>query len=589
MIKTRLLKLLADSKKYIVYQVIWKWISLIAQIVIVFQVAALLQATLDGVLSAQAVALCALVVVVGVAVRIFAGRAETRASYLASVDVKRVLRDKIYRKLLRLGASYRADVSTSKVVQLAVEGVEQLETYYGLYLSQLFYALLAPLTLFAVLFFVSPMAAGVLLVCVPFIPLSIVLVQKIAGRLFKRYWGSYTQLGDGFLDNLQGLTTLKIYQADEAAAQRMDEEAEDFRKATMRVLTMQLNSTSVMDIGAYGGAALGMVVALSQLFAGGISVASATAIVLLAAEFFLPMRRLGSYFHVAMNGMTASDDIFALLDLPEPESKGVQVPQGPVSFEFRDVSFSYVSERPILRGVSLDLPAGSFVSLVGTSGCGKSTIAGLLAGRNRGYSGSIRVNGVELSQVDETSLHENITLVSCDAHLFKGTVRSNLMLGNPQATDELMNAALASVNLLEFLEEQQGLATPVAEGGSNFSGGQRQRLALARALLHDAPVYVFDEATSSIDVESEEDIMSVIHELAKTKTVLLISHRLANVVDSEVVYLLRDGRILEQGTHTQLMQFDGAYAHLFNAQRELEEYATVSTARMVVEEEGVLA
>lgn len=589
MIKTRLLKLLADSKKYIVYQVIWKWISLIAQIVIVFQVAALLQAALDGALSAQAVALCALVVVVGVAVRIFAGRAETRASYLASVDVKRVLRDKIYRKLLRLGASYRADVPTSKVVQLAVEGVEQLETYYGLYLSQLFYALLAPLTLFAVLFFVSPMAAGVLLVCVPFIPLSIVLVQKIAGRLFKRYWGSYTQLGDGFLDNLQGLTTLKIYQADEAAAQRMDEEAEDFRKATMRVLTMQLNSTSVMDIGAYGGAALGMVVALSQLFAGNISVASTTAIVLLAAEFFLPMRRLGSYFHVAMNGMTASDDIFALLDLPEPESKGVQVPQGPVSFEFRDVSFSYVSERPILRGVSLDLPAGSFVSLVGTSGCGKSTIAGLLAGRNRGYSGSIRVNGVELSQVDETSLHENITLVSCDAHLFKGTVRSNLMLGNPQATDELMNAALASVNLLEFLEEQQGLATPVAEGGSNFSGGQRQRLALARALLHDAPVYVFDEATSSIDVESEEDIMSVIHELAKTKTVLLISHRLANVVDSDVVYLLRDGRIFEQGTHTQLMQFDGAYAHLFNAQRELEEYATVSTARMVVEEEGVLA
>ncbi|ANE23045.1 cysteine ABC transporter ATP-binding protein [Denitrobacterium detoxificans] len=589
MIKTRLLKLLADSKKYIVYQVIWKWISLIAQIVIVFQVAALLQAALDGALSVQAVALCALVVVVGVAVRIFAGRAETRASYLASVDVKRVLRDKVYRKLLRLGASYRADVSTSKVVQLAVEGVEQLETYYGLYLSQLFYALLAPLTLFAVLFFVSPMAAGVLLVCVPFIPLSIVLVQKIAGRLFKRYWGSYTQLGDGFLDNLQGLTTLKIYQADEAAAQRMDEEAEDFRKATMRVLTMQLNSTSVMDIGAYGGAALGMVVALSQLFAGNISVASATAIVLLAAEFFLPMRRLGSYFHVAMNGMTASDDIFALLDLPEPESKGVQVPQGPVSFEFRDVSFSYVSERPILRGVSLDLPAGSFVSLVGTSGCGKSTIAGLLAGRNRGYSGSIRVNGVELSQVDEASLHENITLVSCDAHLFKGTVRSNLMLGNPQATDELMNAALASVNLLEFLEEQQGLATPVSEGGSNFSGGQRQRLALARALLHDAPVYVFDEATSSIDVESEEDIMSVIHELAKTKTVLLISHRLANVVDSDVVYLLRDGRILEQGTHTQLMQFDGAYAHLFNAQRELEEYATVSTARMVVEEEGVLA
>lgn len=589
MIKTRLLKLLADSKKYIVYQVIWKWISLIAQIVIVFQVAALLQVALDGALSAQAVALCALVVVVGVAVRILAGRAETRASYLASVDVKRVLRDKIYRKLLRLGASYRADMSTSKVVQLAVEGVEQLETYYGLYLSQLFYALLAPLTLFAVLFFVSPMAAGVLLVCVPFIPLSIVLVQKIAGRLFKRYWGSYTQLGDGFLDNLQGLTTLKIYQADEAAAQRMDEEAEDFRKATMRVLTMQLNSTSVMDIGAYGGAALGMVVALSQLIAGSISVASATAIVLLAAEFFLPMRRLGSYFHVAMNGMTASDDIFALLDLPEPESKGVQVPQGPVSFEFRDVSFSYVRERPILRGVSLDLPAGSFASLVGTSGCGKSTIAGLLAGRNRGYSGSIRVNGVELSHVDEASFHENITLVSCDAHLFKGTVRSNLMLGNPQATDELMNAALASVNLLEFLEEQQGLATPVSEGGSNFSGGQRQRLALARALLHDAPVYVFDEATSSIDVESEEDIMSVIHELAKTKTVLLISHRLANVVDSDVVYLLRDGRILEQGTHTQLMQFDGAYAHLFNAQRELEEYAMASTARTVAEEEGVPA
>lgn len=572
MIKTRLIKLLSHAGKYIVYNVLWQWFALLCQIAVVFSITALLEGAVTGNLQTQDMVRTAVVFAAAALIRFGCDKGAAHASFAASVDVKRILREKIYDKLLRLGASYREQTATSEVVQMAVEGVEQLETYFGRYLPQLFYSLLAPVTLFAVLSFVSLKASVVLLICVPLIPISIVAVQKFAKRLLSRYWGVYTGLGDSFLENLQGLTTLKIYQADGQKAEEMDQEAERFRNITMKVLTMQLNSTSVMDIVAYGGAAAGMIVAVSEYLSGTLSFAGALTIILLASEFFIPLRLLGSFFHIAMNGMAASDKIFRLLDLPEPE-KGTKEPDGnSLDVDFENVSFSYEEDRQILKEISFRIPAGSMVSLVGESGCGKSTAAAVLMGRNRGYQGSVRLGGVELSEVSEESLMKSVTRVAHNSYLFKGTVEENLRMGKPDANRQEMIAVLRKVNLWGFLEAQEGLDTKIQEKGSNFSGGQCQRLALARALLHDTPVYIFDEATSNIDVESEEMIMEVIRELAKTRTVLLISHRLANVVTSDCIYMMVQGEIREAGTHQELMQKDGSYQKLFESQQKLENY-----------------
>lgn len=572
MIKTRLIKLLSHAGKYIVYNVLWQWFALLCQIAVVFSITALLEGAVTGNLQTQDMVRTAAVFAAAALIRFGCDRGAAHASFATSVDVKRILREKIYDKLLRLGASYREQTATSEVVQMAAEGVEQLETYFGRYLPQLFYSLLAPVTLFAVLSFVSLKASVVLLICVPLIPISIVAVQKFAKRLLSRYWGVYTGLGDSFLENLQGLTTLKIYQADGQKAEEMDQEAERFRNITMKVLTMQLNSTSVMDVVAYGGAAAGMIVAVSEYLSGTLSFAGALTIILLASEFFIPLRLLGSFFHIAMNGMAASDKIFCLLDLPEPE-KGTKEPGGSsLDVDFENVSFSYEEDRQILKEISFRIPAGSMVSLVGESGCGKSTAAAVLMGRNRGYQGSVRLGGVELSEVSEESLMKSVTRVAHNSYLFKGTVEENLRMGKPDANRQEMIAVLRKVNLWGFLEAQEGLDTKIQEKGSNFSGGQCQRLALARALLHDTPVYIFDEATSNIDVESEEMIMEVIRELAKTRTVLLISHRLANVVTSDCIYMMVQGEIREAGTHQELMQKDGSYQKLFESQQKLENY-----------------
>ncbi|MFQ7290120.1 MAG: ABC transporter ATP-binding protein/permease [Lacrimispora saccharolytica] len=572
MIKTRLIKLLSHAGKYIVYNVLWQWFALLCQIAVVFSITALLEGAVTGNLQTQDMVRTAVVFAAAALIRFGCDKGAAHASFAASVDVKRILREKIYDKLLRLGASYREQTATSEVVQMAAEGVEQLETYFGRYLPQLFYSLLAPVTLFAVLSFVSLKASVVLLICVPLIPISIVAVQKFAKRLLSRYWGVYTGLGDSFLENLQGLTTLKIYQADGQKAEEMDQEAERFRNITMKVLTMQLNSTSVMDIVAYGGAAAGMIVAVSEYLSGTLSFAGALTIILLASEFFIPLRLLGSFFHIAMNGMAASDKIFRLLDLPEPE-KGTKEPDGnSLDVCFENVSFSYEEDRQILKEISFRIPAGSMVSLVGESGCGKSTASAVLMGRNRGYQGSVRLGGVELSEVSEESLMKSVTRVAHNSYLFKGTVEENLRMGKPDANRQEMIAVLRKVNLWGFLEAQEGLDTKIQEKGSNFSGGQCQRLALARALLHDTPVYIFDEATSNIDVESEEMIMEVIRELAKTRTVLLISHRLANVVTSDCIYMMVQGEIREAGTHQELMQKDGSYQNLFESQQKLENY-----------------
>lgn len=573
MIKMRLVRLLSHAKKYIVQNIVWQWIALLAQIVSIFSIANLLEQVLFASVGKDAILQTAMILMIAVLIRFLCDRMASNASYKASVDVKRVLRKTIYEKLLRLGASYREQVSTSEVVQMCTEGVEQLEVYFGKYLSQLFYSLLAPITLFIVLSPINLKASIVLLICVPLIPLSIVAVQKFAKKLLNKYWSIYTSLGDSFLENLQGLTTLKIYQADEKKAEEMDVEAQRFRTITMKVLTMQLNSTSVMDIMAYGGAAVGMIVAVSEYMKGNLGFAGTVSIILLASEFFIPLRLLGSFFHIAMNGMAASDKIFHLLDLPETKEGEKELQQPAFDIELKEVHFSYENKREILKGIDLSIPVGSFISLVGESGCGKSTIAGLLCGKNKKFSGEILLNGENISEIKEESLMKNVTVVRHNSYLFKGTVEENLRMAKPDATKEEMETVLEKVNLLAFLNQQQGLQTKLLEKAGNFSGGQCQRLSLARALLHDTPIYIFDEATSNIDVESEEMIMDVIKELAKSKTVLLISHRLANVVDSDCIYMLADGEIKEFGTHERLLEQNGRYRKLFMSQQELETFS----------------
>lgn len=573
MIKKRLVALLAHARKYIVFTILWQWAALLSQVVMVFVIAAFLEQVTEQTVTLQRAGQTILVLALIVMIRIVCDRMGARSSYQACVDVKRILREKLYEKMLQLGTSYREQVSSAEVVQVATEGGEQLETYFGKYLPQLFYSLLAPVTLFVILCRVSLKASLILLICVPLIPISIVAVQKIAKKLLNKYWSLYTGLGDSFLENLQGLTTLKIYQADELKAGEMDEESQNFRRITMKVLTMQLNSTSVMDIVAYGGAAIGMAVAVSEFLKGNLNASGALCIVLLASEFFLPLRLLGSYFHIAMNGMAASDRIFGILDLPVPEQGSESLPEGPLEVVLRNVRFSYEEDREILKGIDLKLPSGSFVSLVGESGCGKSTIAGILAGKNKGYTGEITVGGSRLSEIREADLMNHVLLVRHDSYLFKGTVEDNLRMAKPDATEKEMEEALQKVNLLGFLKNQEGLDTKLLEKASNLSGGQRQRLAIARALLKEGvEIYIFDEAASNIDRESEELIMEVIHELAKTKTVLLISHRLANVVHSDTIYFLQDGKIRESGSHEALMQKNGVYRHLYESQLALENY-----------------
>lgn len=577
MINKRLINLVSRSKRYIAGNVIFQWVGLLANIGMMFAFGFLLQRLIARDFNTTAIAVSLLVAAAAIVVRCVCIKMAARMSFLSSREVKKTLREKIYRKLLRLGTSYNEKVSTSAIVQDSVEGVEQLEVYFGSYLPQFFYSMLAPLTLFAVLSFVNWKSALVLLCCVPLIPILIAAIQTFAKRLVSKYWGSYTDLGGTFLENLQGLTTLKIYQADAERHVRMNEEAEKFRKMTMRVLMMQLNSIIIMDLVAFGGAAVGLMMAVTQYRAGGIygvdGFVGCFVIIMLAADFFLPLRSLGSFFHVAMNGMAASAKIFELLDTEEPAKGTEEMRADHCDIRLEKVRFSYDGEREILHGVDLAFKQDAFTAIVGESGCGKSTIASLLMSINKGYQGSITAGGQEFSDIREDSLMRNITLVSSNSYLFKGTVRDNLLMGNPDATEAQMRQALHQTKLDDYLNTQQGLDTPLAERASNLSGGQCQRLALARALLHDSPVYIFDEATSNIDVESENDIMDTIRTLAKTRTVILISHRLANVVDADRIYVLERGSVAESGTHAELLTANGVYSRLWNSQMRLENYA----------------
>ncbi len=579
MINKRLIGTVSESKKYIAGNVAVQWCSLVANIVMMTAVTSLLASLFTKTADKNSVFITAAVAVIAVLIRFSCTILSSRMGYLSSKMVKRLLRERIYTKLLELGASYKEQVKTSEVVQVAVEGVEQLETYFGAYLPQFFYAMLAPLTLFVYLCFVNVLSAIVLLVCVPLIPIAIAAVQTWAKKLLSRYWGQYTALGDTFLENLQGLTTLKIYQADDFKNEEMNCEAEKFRKITMKVLTMQLNSITIMDLVAYGGAALGVIMAATQFQAGKVSLSGCLLIILLSSDFFIPMRQLGSFFHVAMNGMAASDKIFRLLDLSEGAEKTESFPgNGTVSCS--DLHFSYGGEditdssgREILHGIHMKIPKGGFVSIVGESGCGKSTMASIFMGRNQGYSGSVKLGGKELRDIKEEELMKNITYISHQSYLFKGTVRDNLRMGKPDASDAQLWEVLEQVKLSGFLRAEMGLDTLLTEKASNLSGGQCQRLALARALLHDSPVYIFDEATSNIDVESENDIMREIHGLAGHKTVILISHRLANVAASDKIYVMDNGNIAESGSHEELLEKGGIYAEMWNTQQKLENYA----------------
>ena len=568
MIKKRLIAELGDSKKYIAGNVAAQWVGMLSNAVMIFSLGSLLQKLVENKSAGVGAAVTA--AVISLIVRAVCSFLQEKFSYLASKSVKKRLREMIFSKLLRLGSGYREKVSTSEVVQVSVEGVDQLETYFGQYLPQFFYAMLAPVTLFVMLSFVSFKSALVLLICVPLIPAAIVAVQKIAKKLLNKYWGQYTKLGDTFLENLQGLTTLKIYQADEYKNQQMNEESEKFRKITMKVLTMQLNSVTIMDLIAYGGAALGVILAAGQFRQGVIGISGCFVIIMLSADFFIPMRRLGSFFHVAMNGMAASDKMFAILDLPEPEKKSGVVDKDNCTIKCTDMSFSYTPDREVIHGANIEFKAGCLTAVCGESGCGKSTIAAILMGRNKGYKGSVKIGNTELCNISEESLMRNITYISHSSVLFKGTVRENLLMAKPDAEDTELWQVLEKTKLADFLRGEKGLDTLLAENAANLSGGQKQRLALARALLHDSAVYIFDEATSNIDADSENDIMEQIFELAKTKTVIVISHRLANTAKADMIYAMEKGEVRECGTHDELVHKNGLYAKLWNAQQSLE-------------------
>lgn len=578
MFHKRLIKEFRENQKNIWGMVLTQWVMLIANVVLMLQTATFIAGMVRGEnLQNQSIRLLVTLAVVGV-VRSLMSLLNSKLSFEASKQVKARLRTMVYEKMMRLGSSYKEYFQTSEVVQITTEGVEQLEIYFGKYMPQFFYSMLAPVTLFVIVGTMSLKVAVVLLICVPLIPLSIVAVQKFAKKMLAKYWGTYTEMGDSFLECLQGLTTLKIYQADERYAKRMDEEAERFRKVTMRVLIMQLNSISIMDLVAYGGAAVGIILSILEYQKGVIGLAQCFFIIMISAEFFLPLRLLGSFFHIAMNGNAAADKIFRLVDLEEDQGeKSAQMEGESDEIAFSNVSFSYEAKKKVLEGISFRAGHG-LTALVGESGCGKSTTTLLLMGDRRADEGQIFIGDMPIDKMDLKALRRKITRIRHDSYLFAGTIRENLLMGKEDATETQMKEALREVNLSDFVEKSGGLDFVLLEKASNLSGGQKQRLSLARALLHDTPIYIFDEATSNVDVESENDIMAVVRKLAKTKTVLLISHRLANVVSADQIYVLKDGMIVEKGQHEVLCKEDGYYHRLFRQQSALEQFGKGAVA-----------
>ena len=592
MINKRLINEMGDTKKYIKLQVFLQWIALICNIVMVFTLTGLLQKAINGGVDTGEIIKTAIIFIVVMAIRHVVMYKESVCSGESSKVVKKKLRHMIYEKLLKIGDKYQEKFSTSEILQVSAEGVEQLEIYFSKYLQQLFYSLLAPMTLFVLVSFMSLKTAFVLFICVPLIPISIIRIQKFAKKLLAKYWGSYVQLGDHFLDNMQGLTTLKVYQSDEFKNEEMNVDAENFRRITMKVLTMQLNSVTLMDLIAYGGSALGVVFASLEFAQGNIEFSQALAIILLSAEFFIPLRLLGSFFHIAMNGMAASEKMFRLIDMEEDsivekknstneredsnlkeESSGDKKVEDKAYISGENIEFGYEKGKNVIKGISFEIPKNSFVSIVGESGCGKSTLASILMGYNKINSRKLSIKNRNAEEISTDEKMKLMTMVSFQNYLFKGTVRENLLMGRNDIKDDKLLDALKSVNLYEFFMALDGLDTKITEQASNLSGGQRQRLCIARALLHNSEIYIFDEATSNIDVESEEIIVDLIKKLKREKTVIQITHRLANVVESDEIYMMDSGNIIEKGNHNELMERKGLYEKMYTAQKELELYA----------------
>lgn len=573
MINKRLINLVHGCKKWVFLTVLMNWISLILNILAIISIGKYIEYTYLNGISSQRTLSTLSILIAAIVIRFICNYMAVKFSSKSSGDARLSLRDILYKKLLKLGIHYNETTSTSEVIQVAIDGIEQLEMYFGKYLPQFFYSLLAPITLFCVLSFISVKAAVILLICVPLIPISIVAIMKIAKNILADYWGVYVNLGDTFLENLQGLTTLKIYSRDEDRNEKMNEEAENFRKITMKVLAMQLNSITFMDLIAFGGSAIGIIIALKELSVGNISISGAFSIMLLSAEFFIPLRLLGSFFHVAMNGIAASEKIFNIIDCPLIQYDDYEEISNmkDINIEFENVNFYYDKDRKILNDINLKIESGKITSLVGKSGCGKSTISNMIMGFYKDYTGNIKLNGKELRNIKENELMKKINVVNHNSYIFTGTIEDNLKMGKENATEEEMYDVLKRVNLYGFVNNsEKKLKTEIKEAGNNLSGGQKQRLALARALLYDSEIYIFDEATSNIDVESEDDIMNVIYELSKNKTIILISHRLYNVRKSDNIYVLDKGNIVENGNHEELMKKEGLYFNLVEEQNKLE-------------------
>ena len=511
--------------------------------------------------------------IVGILIaRFFVVKASQYFSFRTSLNVKERFRKELYEKVYHLGYGYTNHIASSEVVQLAVEGIEQLDHYYGRFLPQVFYALTAPFVLFAFLAPLNLKIAALLLLFVPIIPIAIGMVQALAKRVVGSYWKSYMNLSDRFLDNMQGLNTLKAYDNDEVANQEMNQEAEDFRKATMRVLMMQINNITIMDIVAYAGAAIGSMASVYAFANGSINFAESLIFILLVVDYFLPLRQLGSFFHIAMNGMAASERLFKILELEDEVRALPRLDEGKVDLRCKDLSFSYDGQKRALKDLNLTFSTGEITALVGRSGCGKSTLASLIMGIYKDFEGELLVQGKPMP-IDNDSLMRHLALVDYNAYLFTGTVRHNLLMAKPDATDEEMLLALEKVLLKDFVLSQGGLDMMLLERGQNLSGGQMQRLSLARALLKNADVYILDEATSSIDNESEEIILEVLKRLKKEKTIIFISHRLKSTMIADKIYLLDSGSLKEEGDFNTLLAQKGLFYQMYSEQAELENYA----------------
>lgn len=582
MINKRLINLCSQSKKYIGLTILVNWLAIICNIITIFLVGQFINKVYMGGLTSinmESILKSGIIIVILLTIRFISNILYAKFSNLASAEARSTLRELVYKKLLRLGTGYSSVESTSSIVQVMVEGVEQLEIYFGKYLPQFFYSLLVPVTLFIFMSFVSFKAALVFILSVPLIPISIIAIMKIAKRILKDYWKSYSDLGGSFLENLQGLTTLKVFDIDEERHEKMNVEAEKFRKITMKVLSMQLNSITIMDLVAFGGAALGTIVALIQFSNGDLLPGSLLIVILLSSEFFIPLRLLGSYFHIAMNGMAASDRIFGILDAKEREKavdNSIKEIKDDINISLKNVTFSYDGEREVVKDVNMEITPKGIVAIVGESGSGKSTIASIILNNHKVNKGQVLLNSKDIENLDSNLIYENIALISTNSYIFNGSILDNLLVGKKDATIEEINEALKVSRLDSFIEGlKDKLNTNVGEAGSALSGGQKQRLALARAILANRKMIIFDEATSNIDVESEEAIWEAIYELSKDKTILVISHRLANVKEAKNIYVMNKGSLVEEGTHNELMKAEGYYSNMVNKQNELEEIREV--------------